>query len=246
MLCMTTTASSARPRFVGRPARATSASKAHRTSLHALAWTALFIAWHGYWALGGDFGFGDQEAAIPDTTSRASGLIFTVAVVGMFAAGIVVPLAVMRGWGPRRLLAALLWAGAAILAARGFAGLADDGLRFSGLAERGLSGLTNEQVLGSAHPSAYTIWSTVGIDAFFSLGAVLFARAAHAAAPVARLRRRPHLPRSLGWRRTRRAAGRPPTRSASAATRASAGRWGCRAASRIPPACSEPASSREV
>jgi hypothetical protein len=167
--------------------------------VHALAWTALFIAWHGYWALGGDFGFGDQEAAIPDTTSSASGLIFTVAVVGMFAAGIVVPLAVMRGWGPRRLLAALLWAGAGVLAARGFAGLADDGLRFSGLAERGLSGLTNEQVLGSARPSAYTIWSTIGIDAFFSLGAVLFARAAHAAGPVARLRRRPRLPRSLGW-----------------------------------------------
>jgi hypothetical protein len=29
---------------------------------HAFAWTALVIAWHGYWALGGDFGFGDQES----------------------------------------------------------------------------------------------------------------------------------------------------------------------------------------
>jgi hypothetical protein len=199
MLCMTTTASPARPRLVGRPARSTRASKAHRTSLYALAWTALFIVWHGYWALGGNFGFGDQEAAIPDTTSSASGLVFTVAVAGMFVAGIAVPLAGMRGWGPRRLLTALLWAGAAILAARGFAGLADDGLRFSGLAERGLSGLTDEQVLDSAHPSAYTIWSTVGIDAFFSLGALLFARAAHAAGPLALLRRRPHMTRSLGW-----------------------------------------------
>ena len=33
-------------------------------------------------------------------------------------------------------------------------------------------------MLGTAHPSAYTIWSTVGIDAFFALGGALFAFAA--------------------------------------------------------------------
>ena len=96
----------------------------------------------------------------------------------MFAAGLVVPLAVARGRGPRRLLVGLLWAGAAALAARGLAGLADDALRFGGLAERGLTGLSDEEVLGTAHPSAYTIWSTVGIDAFFAFGGALFAVAA--------------------------------------------------------------------
>ena len=60
-------------------------------------------------------------------------------------------------------------------AARGASGLLDDTLRFSGLAETGLTGLSDEQVLGTADPSAYTIWSTIGIDAFFTLGGLLFA-----------------------------------------------------------------------
>ena len=141
-------------------------------ALHAFAWTAVFIAWHGYWALGGDFGFGDQRAEFPD-----AGPAFTVVVGGMFAAGLAVPLAFARGVGPRRLLAGLMWAGAAVLAARGIAGLVDDGLRFSGLVETGLSGLSDEQVLGTPHPSAYTIWSSIGMDAFFALGGLLFARA---------------------------------------------------------------------
>jgi Protein of unknown function (DUF3995) len=163
------------------------------TAKHAFGWTALFILWHGYWALGGDFGFGDRESGFPE-----AGLLFTVAVSAMFAAGLAVPLAVIRDVGPRRLLAVLLWAGAAVLAARGLSGLADDALRFTGLAETGLTGLSNEQVLGSADPSAYTIWSTVGIDAFFLAGGLLFGRAARHAHP-SRIRapRLPKLP--PGW-----------------------------------------------
>jgi hypothetical protein len=172
----------------------TTTSSTH-PAMRAFAWTAVFIAWHGYWALGGDFGFGDQESGFPD-----AGWVFTVVVAGMFAAGLAVPLAVARGRGPRRLLAGLLWAGAAVLAARGLAGLADDALRFSGLAERGLSGLSDEEVLGSADPSAYTIWSTVLIDGFFVAGGALFGVAAWRVRPprFARLRalwsRRP-----AGW-----------------------------------------------
>jgi uncharacterized protein DUF3995 len=150
---------------------------ARKAALYAFAWTALFVAWHGYWALGGDFGFGDQEAAFPDTTSTLAGWSFSIAVVGMFAAGLAVPLAVARGIGPRRVLAGLLWAGAAVLAARGVVGLLDDALRFTGLAETGVSGLSDEQVLGTADPSAYTIWSTIGLDAFFLAGGLLFGRA---------------------------------------------------------------------
>jgi uncharacterized protein DUF3995 len=180
IVAMTTTAI-----FHRLGARPAAGRRAHRSALLAFAWTALFIAWHGYWALGGDFGFGDQEAGFPDTTSDLAGWAFTVSVGAMFAAGLVVPLAVMRGRGPRRLVLGLLWAGAAVLAARGLAGLADDALRFTGLAERGLSGLSNEQVLGTAHPSAYTIWSTVGLDAFFAVGAALFCLAALHARDVA-------------------------------------------------------------
>jgi Protein of unknown function (DUF3995) len=156
-------------------------NKTRPAAWHAFAWTALFIVWHGYWALGGDFGYGDQEAAIPDTTSTLAGWTFTIAVVGMFVAGLAVPLAIVRGAGRRRLLAWLMWAGAAVLVVRGLAGLVDDALRFTGLAETGLSGLTDEQVLGTAHPSAYTIWSTIGLDSFFAAGGLLFARAARLA-----------------------------------------------------------------
>jgi hypothetical protein len=154
------------------------ARRARRAALLAFAWTAAFIAWHGYWALGGDFGFGDQESGFPD-----AGWLFTITVIGMFAAGLAVPLAVARGVGPRRLLIGLMWAGAAVLAARGAIGLLDDALRFTGFAETGLSGLSNEQVLGTARPSAYTIWSTIGIDAVFALGGLLFGRAARRAQP---------------------------------------------------------------
>jgi uncharacterized protein DUF3995 len=167
-----------------------------RPALLALAWTAVFIVWHGYWALGGDFGFGDAESAFPDTTSSLSGLIFTTVVVGMFAAGIAVPLALARGAGPRRLLVGLMWAGAAVLTVRGLTGVVDDALRFTGLAETGVSGLSNEQALGTAHPSAYTVWSTFGLDSFFVVGGLLFGRAARGA-PL----RRPRLfaGRSLAW-----------------------------------------------
>ena len=165
--------------------------RARRAALWAFAWTALFIVWHGYWALGGDFGFGDAEPAFPDTTSSAGGLAFAAVVAGMFAAGLAVPLAVARGAGPRRWLARGLWAGAAVLAARGVTGLADDVLRFTGLAETGLSGLSDEQVLGSADPSAYTMWSTIGLDAFFAAGGLLFAWAARrTSAPARRSRAR--------------------------------------------------------
>jgi hypothetical protein len=142
-------------------------------ALQAFAWTALFIVWHGYWALGGDFGFGDRESGFPDTTWA-----FSAVVAAMFAAGLAVPLALARGAGPRRLLVGLMWAGTAVLAARGVSGLVDDGLRFSGLVETGLTGLSDEQVLGTAHPSAYTIWSSIGMDSFFVLGGLLFARGA--------------------------------------------------------------------
>jgi hypothetical protein len=153
--------------------------RGRRAALHAFAWTVAFTAWHVYWALGGDFGFGDQESAVPLSTSSIMGWLFTIAVFGMFVAGLVVPLVAAYGAGRRRrLLTGLLWAGAAVLAARGIVGVVDDVLRFSGLVETGLSGMSDEQVLGTAHPSAYTVWSTIGLDVVFLAGGLLFGRAA--------------------------------------------------------------------
>jgi hypothetical protein len=185
--------------------------RTRRAALVAFAWTAVFIVWHGYWALGGDFGFGDREAAYPDTTSSVAGWTFTIVVVGMFAAGLAVPLALARGAGPRRVLVGLMWAGAAVLVLRGAMGVVDDVLRVTGLSETGLTGLSDEEALGVADPSAYTIWSSVGIDAFFAAGGLLFGWAAHRASearPRALRRRLPRLHlgarlqlrgRDLGW-----------------------------------------------
>jgi hypothetical protein len=175
--------------------------RARRAALIAFAWTAVFIVWHAYWALGGDFGFGDRESAYPDTTSTVAGWTFTIAVVAMFAAGLAVPLAIARGVGPRRLLAGVMWAGAAVLVLRGGIGLADDALRFTGVAETGLSGLSDAEVLGTADPSAYTIWSTVAIDAFFTAGGLLFGWAARRASVPWRGRAHPRriTGGSLAW-----------------------------------------------
>jgi hypothetical protein len=41
-----------------------------------------------------------------------------------------------------------------------------------------LSGLTYEQLLGTAEPSAYTLWSARAIDVYFFLGGVLYATTA--------------------------------------------------------------------
>jgi len=147
-------------------------------------WTVAFIALHGYWYLGGRVGFGDQADPLPGAPSSLGDWIFSVVVGGMFAAGLAVPSALARPWGrrlPRRLLVWSMWIGCAVLVARGGSGLLDDLLRFSGLADGGLTGLNNEEVLGSAHPSTATIVSTLAIDSIFFAGGLLFGHAARLA-----------------------------------------------------------------
>jgi Protein of unknown function (DUF3995) len=166
-----------------------------RAATWAFAWTLAFAAIHGYWYLGGRIGFGDQADPLPGAPSSLGDWLFSVAVVAMFAAGLLVPVALVRPWGrrlPRRLLVWAMWAGCAVLALRGGSGLIDDLLRFGGLAEGGLTGLSNQQVLDSAHPSASTVWSTVAIDAVFLGGGVLFGYAARLAGSAARGRTPPH------------------------------------------------------
>jgi hypothetical protein len=82
---------------------------------------------------------------------------------------------------PRRLLVWSMWIGCAVLTVRAAPGLVDDFLRMTGLAERGLTGMTNERLFGTAHPSAYTMWSAVAVDTVFLTGGVLFGRAARLA-----------------------------------------------------------------
>ena len=124
---------------------------------------------------------GDQPDPLPGAPSSLGDWIFSFVVGAMFAAGLAVPSALARPWGrppPRRLLLWSMWIGCAVLVARGGSGLLDDGLRFTGLADGGLTGLTNEDVLGSAHPSTNTIVSTLAIDSIFLVGGLLFGYAA--------------------------------------------------------------------
>lgn len=152
-----------------------------RASLAAFWWAVGFTAMHVYWFAGGRVGFGDQADPLPGWPTSVGGWLFEVVVWTMFAAGLLVPIALIRSRGagiPHRLLVSLAGAGAVVLLARGGSGLLDDVLRFGGLAQGGLTGLSDKEVLGSAHPSAYTELSTVGIDAIFMVGGLLFARVA--------------------------------------------------------------------
>jgi hypothetical protein len=161
----------------------------------AFVWVVVFAAFHVYWAFGGKFGFGDAAATVPKERNAAT-WIFTIVVVGMFVVGTIIPLALYREFGnriPVRILAWCCWIGGVLLALRGFSGLIDTSLRGTGLVRNGLTGLTYEQELGVAHPSAYTLWSGSTIDLYFAVGGVLFLMAA-VAHRRSRRGRAPHAP----------------------------------------------------
>lgn len=144
-----------------------------RAAYTAWAWVVVFTCFHVYWFLGGGFGLaGDLPEASPD--------LWSVTVWAVFAAGLVVPLAAAQSWGqriPRWMLLAALWIGFAVLTLRGLAGIVDDLLRVSGSAT-GLTGLSIEQVFGTANPSTVDRWTGRITDWYFALGGLLFAWAA--------------------------------------------------------------------
>ncbi len=116
-----------------------------------------FTAMHAYWYLGGRVGFGDQPDPLPSVPSSLGDWIFNIVVGGMFAASLMVPIAFTRSWGRHALRSGQL----------------DDGVRFTGLCDGGLTGLGTQNVLGSAHPSRSTKVSTVAIDTIFFIGGIL-------------------------------------------------------------------------
>ncbi len=155
--------------------------KSSWTAYAAFAWTLLFILFHVYWIAGGRFGLGDAPNPIPGPPSSVIGWIFDIVTKAMFVAGLVVPLALVRLWGrdvPRWILLTLTWLGSGVLAVRGVAGIVDDLLRATSVLPGGLTGLSNEQLLGEAHPSAYILWSSSATDAYFLVGGILFGIAA--------------------------------------------------------------------
>jgi hypothetical protein len=144
------------------------------------AWVVVFDAFHVYWELGGRFGFGDQRDPLPSGNTAAQRILAWM-VLALFVVGTALPLALVQPWGrrfPRWALITMAWIAAGLLTVRAVAAFMDDAMRTMFGSATGLSGLTYEQLLGTANPSAYTLWSARAIDVYFFVGGVLYATTA--------------------------------------------------------------------
>lgn len=146
-----------------------------RVAVSALTWVVVFTAFHVYWFCGGRFGFGGATDALPSVHS-IGGAAYAAIVAGMITVGTWLPIQIFIGRHSRipwSLVVGCIGAGSVLLLLRGTLGLFDQALRETGLAVHGLSGLSYEQTMGDAHPTAYTLWSGVFVDAYFVLGGML-------------------------------------------------------------------------
>jgi hypothetical protein len=148
------------------------------------AWVVVFDAFHVYWELGGRFGFGDQPDPLPSGDTAVQRILGGI-VLALFVVGTALPLALVQRWGrrlPRWALVTMAWVAAGLLTVRAVVAFIDDAMRTVFGSATGLSGLTYEQLLGTANPSAYTLWSARAIDVYFFVGGVLYATTAWFAA----------------------------------------------------------------
>jgi hypothetical protein len=141
----------------------------------AFAWVMLFLGWHVVWSLTG--------LQTPSTTdhqgaARAVFEVLTIAVFLMVAVGILLPLALAHSWGPRIMRLTAAWTGCVLLGARGLAGVLDGLVRVTSLLPKGISNLTMEQALGSAHPSFWALFASSATDFLFLTGGLAFGLAA--------------------------------------------------------------------
>jgi hypothetical protein len=138
----------------------------------------VFLAWHVVWAATG--------LAFPSTAqhhgiARVLVWVSTVVVLVMVAVGTALPLALAQAWGrriPRAVLVSLAWTGCALLGARGLMGVGDDVVRATGILPNGLTGMTMEQVSGTAHPSSWELFAGGCTDLLFTVGGLAFGLAA--------------------------------------------------------------------
>lgn len=147
-----------------------------RAAVATFGWIVVFDALHVYWELGGRFGFGDQADPLPSAGSVGQ-RVFAAVVLALFVVGTVLPLAFIQRWGrriPRWILITMAWVAAGLLTVRAVAAFVDDAMRTVFGLPTGLTGLTYEQLLGTATPSAYTLWSARAIDLYFLLGGVAY------------------------------------------------------------------------
>lgn len=114
----------------------------------ALGWVVVFLGFHIYWYLGGSFG---SPGRLPGWPRSLVGWTFTVLVAGAFPLGILVCLAIARGWARGRLaqpIGTLAWLGCILLLLRGGAGVVDDLTRATGLLPNGITGLSTKDTAG--------------------------------------------------------------------------------------------------
>ena len=145
-----------------------------RIAWWALAWVIVFLAFHVYWYAGWSFG---HPGPLPGAPATVAGWVFQVLVVAAFPLGAGVTLAIARGWelGRFHRAAVIVVALATVmLILRGGAGVVDELARVTGVLPNGLTGLSREQVTGSADPSAEVLWSGRATDAYFLAGGLLF------------------------------------------------------------------------
>ncbi|MEV4252743.1 hypothetical protein AB0J52_06190 [Spirillospora sp. NPDC049652] len=155
------------------------AARANRvTAYWAFAWVMVFLAWHVVWAA---TGLDSPDPAGHRGAARVAAEVFMVVVLLMTAVGVVLPLALVQAWGrrvPGWMLAGGAWTGCVLLCARGFSGVADAVLRVTGVLPHGLTGMTTEQVFGTAHPSTWAWTASSATDVLFAVGGVAFGFAA--------------------------------------------------------------------
>jgi hypothetical protein len=148
------------------------------TAYAAFAWVLSFFAWHVIWVA---TDLQTPSEVRHEGTARVLVDAFTVILFVMTAVGTVLPLALAQEWGrrvPRPLLLLGAWTGCVLLGARGVTGVCDDLLRVTGLLPHGLTGLTTEQVVGTAHPSAWMLFASGWTDVLFVAGGLAFGLAA--------------------------------------------------------------------
>lgn len=134
-----------------------------------------------YWAFGGRVGLGDASSLLPPFPQSVEAWLFAIIVMGMFVGGIAVPLAMVHSWWrvlPRWMVLAACWIGSIMLVVRAIASFVDDFFRSTGILPNGITGLTDAQITGDSHITAYTLWSGRAIDVYFLLGGILYGVAA--------------------------------------------------------------------
>ncbi|MBB3040028.1 DUF3995 domain-containing protein [Hoyosella altamirensis] len=147
-----------------------------RARIGALAWMVLFAGMHVYWELGGTIGFGDAEKTTPEVGSMGT-VALTIAILLAFSIGLGLIVLSMRPdqhRPPAWVMTAYSAIASIMLCARGMSGLIDTWLRETGLADRGISGLTYQQIYGVADPNTETLWASHLMDINFIAGGILF------------------------------------------------------------------------